>query len=70
MTYNQIMKKFLFVLISCYSIVAVAQDKKWTLRECVEYALENNISVKQGQNTLLSNEQDIKSSTGNFFTFS
>ena len=24
-----------------------AQDKKWTLRECVEYALENNISIKQ-----------------------
>ena len=24
-----------------------AQDKKWTLRECVEYALENNITIKQ-----------------------
>lgn len=28
-------------------ISANAQSKKWTLKECVEYALENNISVKQ-----------------------
>ena len=31
-------------------ISASAQEgKKWTLRECVEYALENNISVKQSE---------------------
>ncbi len=26
-----------------------AQQKKWTLQECVEYALENNISIKQSE---------------------
>ncbi|MBT8255261.1 MAG: TolC family protein [Bacteroidia bacterium] len=26
-----------------------AQNKKWTLKECVAYALENNISVKQSE---------------------
>lgn len=26
-----------------------AQDKKWTLKECVEYALENNISIEQSK---------------------
>ena len=43
-----------------------AQDKKvWTLEDCVNYALENNISVQQGENTLLINEQDVIASSGN-----
>ena len=29
------------------SAVVMAQDKKWTLEECVEYAVENNLSVEQ-----------------------
>ena len=27
--------------------VASAQSKKWSLQECVEYAVENNITVAQ-----------------------
>ncbi len=34
---------FLFLGIT----VSQAQKKQWTLRECVEYALENNITIKQ-----------------------
>lgn len=45
---------------------AKAQEKIWTLKECVNYALENNISVKQIQNTILSNEQDVKAAKGQF----
>jgi len=41
-----------------------AQNKVWTLEECVNYAIENNISVKQGENTLLINEQDVLASNG------
>lgn len=41
-----------------------AQEKVWTLQECVDYALENNISVLQGQNNLLTNEQDIIANKG------
>ena len=39
---------------------------KWTLEECVIYALENNISIKQTENALLINDQDIISAKGNF----
>ncbi len=28
---------------------AIAQNKKWTLRECVDYAIKNNISIKQSE---------------------
>ncbi len=43
-----------------------AQDKKWTLQECINYALDHNISVKQQE---LSNEliaEDITTAKGNF----
>ncbi len=58
--------KFLLVLILLLSISITAQTKKWTLQECVNQAIENNISIKQGQNTLLVNKQDIKASKGVF----
>ena len=48
------------------SFSALAQDKKWSLKESVDYALENNISVKQ---TLIDQQiakQDLKSAKGNF----
>ena len=61
------MTKFKLVLMALFlSLMAYAQEKKWTLEECVDYALEHNITVKQAENTLLLNKQDIKASQGNF----
>ena len=61
------MKKYLVITIAlCVGLTTFAQDKKWTLRECVDYALTNNITVKQGENTLLSNDQDVIATKGNF----
>lgn len=60
------MKFKLLAIALLISIASFAQSKKWTLQECVTYALENNISVKQAQYTLLSNDQDLISSKGNF----
>ena len=47
-------------------VSALAQQKTWTLQEAVNHALENNISVQQGKNTLLVNEQDIIAAKGSF----
>jgi len=60
------MKYSFSVLFLLASISLSAQNKIWTLQECVNYALENNIVVKQAENTLLINDQDIKASKGNF----
>lgn len=49
-----------------FTVASFAQQKKWTLQESVAYALENNISVKQTENTLLLNEQDIVAAKGQF----
>ncbi|KAA1245914.1 TolC family protein [Aquimarina sp. RZ0] len=41
-----------------------AQEKKWTLRECVEYALENNITIKQSVLNLEASEIDKSDAIG------
>ncbi|KAB1069717.1 TolC family protein [Tamlana haliotis] len=46
--------------------VTFAQEKLWTLEECVDYALEHNITVRQGENSLLQNEQDVIAAKGQF----
>ena len=43
-----------------------AQAKKWTLAECVGYALEHNISIKQTDLDNRSAAIDKKAATGNF----
>jgi outer membrane protein len=60
------MKKLIITCSILFTTLSFAQDKKWSLEECVDYALENNISVQQAQNTLLINEQDVKAAKGNF----
>lgn len=40
-------------LLSCLEKVQ-AQDKKWTLEECIDYAIEHNIEMKQSQNQIKS----------------
>lgn len=43
----RIMRKYLIILLClCLANQLLAQDK-WDLRQCVEYALKNNVSVKQ-----------------------
>ena len=43
-----------------------AQEKQWTLRECIEYALENNISIKQSELNLEAAKIDKLDAIGNF----
>lgn len=54
---------YLFLMLS---ISLNAQTKQWTLRECVNHALENNISVKQSALDLENSEIDKMEAIGNF----
>ena len=54
------------LLILMASVSIQAQTKKWTLRECVEHALENNISVKQSELDVEATEAEKLSAIGNF----
>lgn len=40
-------KNTISLLFTLIAIAGQSQSKKWTLKECVNYALENNISIKQ-----------------------
>ncbi|TVZ58599.1 outer membrane protein [Flavobacteriaceae bacterium MAR_2010_105] len=60
------MKKTITVILVLISVNAFSQVKKWTLRECVDYALENNISIKQRELDLKLSEINKKDAIGNF----
>ena len=57
-------KIFKFCLL--FTSLSLAQSNTWDLEQCVNHALENNITILQAKNTLLSSEQDIISAKGNF----
>jgi len=40
---------FFFLLLLLTGFATQAQTKKWTIQECVDYALKNNISIKQSE---------------------
>ncbi|WP_053978137.1 TolC family protein [Mangrovimonas xylaniphaga] len=60
------MKKQFFLLIALVSFASQAQEKKWTLIECVDYALEHNISIQQSELDLEVAEINKKDAFGNF----
>jgi len=61
-----IMRKTIIVFFVLISVNAFSQNKKWTLRECVDYALEHNISIKQSELDLTQSEINKKDAIGNF----
>lgn len=61
------MKFKLTALALVFSIgILSAQNKKWTLQECVEYALEHNISIQQSELDLKDAEVNKLDARGNF----
>ncbi len=55
-----------FVFILLFSLSIQAQTKKWTLEECVKYAIDNNISIKQTELDTKTADIDKKGAIGNF----
>ncbi|MCB0464169.1 MAG: TolC family protein [Aequorivita sp.] len=60
---NKIAIPFFFLILS---ISLSAQTKQWTLQECVNHALENNISVKQSELDSEAAELAKKDAFGNY----
>ncbi len=49
------------LLVALVRLGLLAQDKQWTLRECCDYAVEHNISIKQQENAC--RQQELQLST-------
>lgn len=58
-------KLLLAIIISSYSLTQ-AQTKNWTLKECIDYAIEHNITVQKTELQIESAKVDISSAKGNF----
>jgi outer membrane protein len=58
---------FLLAFVLFLGFTAAAQTKKWTIQECVEYALKNNISIKQSELDVRLSDIEKKAAIGNFF---
>jgi len=60
------MKKLILIGLLLFGVAMQAQNKKWTLEECLVYALENNISIKQSELDLDLAEIEKLNALGNF----
>lgn len=60
------MKKIIFSISLLSFSTLFAQEKAWNLNTCIDYALENNLTIKRSILQYNSSEWDKKSSFGNF----
>ncbi|WP_299216188.1 TolC family protein [uncultured Dokdonia sp.] len=61
------MRKLIIISFSLlFSVAGFAQNKKWTLQECVQYALDNNITIQQAEISLLNSAIDKSDAQGAF----
>jgi outer membrane protein len=54
------------VILFFVSLSSYAQEKKWTLKECINHAIKNNISIKQSELDIQINTIAKKDAIGNF----
>lgn len=59
-------KGFLIIVFLCFVGAVQAQEKSWTLRESIQYALEHNISIKQAQLDLEAVKIDKSDAIGSY----
>lgn len=55
------------VLFSWHGALSAGTAKPWTLKECIDYALENNIKIKTGKLSVVSSEEDVKEANAKLF---
>ena len=63
--HKMITKKIVFFLL-LIGFQLSAQSKKWTLEECVDYAIKNNISIKQSELDLKTSDVEKLEAIGGF----
>lgn len=64
----KIISSCVFVALMFSAGIASAEThEKWTLKECIDYALENNIKVNTGKLSVLSSSEDVKEAGARLF---
>ena len=63
---RKMISKKIVLLLLFVGFQLAAQDKKWTLEECVDYAIKNNISIKQSELDLKTSDIEKMEAIGGF----
>ena len=53
-------KGFLLIGMMMFSVVQLSAQKKWTLQDCIDYAMENNITLKKSKLQKQSASEELK----------
>ena len=62
------MRKFVLLFSALVAgLAAQAQSRVWTLQQCLDYAMENNIQLQQSRNTYLSGLEDTQQAKAALF---
>jgi len=64
-----VLKTKLILFVVLLSTISSFSQKKWTLKECVDQALEKNISIQQNKLSLELAKKDVEISKGNFLPY-
>ena len=43
------MKKIILILLFAVNVAVFGQSSKWSLQDCIDYAIQNNITIKSEQ---------------------
>jgi outer membrane protein len=54
------MRKVLLIGVAMLGTIQMSAQKKWTLQDCIDYAMENNITLKKSQLQKQSATEDLK----------
>lgn len=69
---ESIMKQVSLIFLSCLLLLPVgmkAEDdtpKQWKLRDCIDYALEHNITIRRNRISVESTQEDVKTAKADF----
>lgn len=69
---ESIMKQISSLLLSCLLLLPAGMNaeedapKQWTLRDCIDYALENNITIQRNRISAESAQKDVKTAKADF----
>ena len=69
---ESIMKQVSLIILSCLILLPAgmkAEDdmpKQWTLRNCIDYALEHNITIRRNRINVESTQEDVKTAKADF----
>lgn len=69
---ESIMKQVSLIILSCLLLLPTgmkAEDdmpKQWTLRNCIDYALEHNITIRRNRISVESTQEDVKTAKADF----